>query len=271
LRQKVTAKINASPYASLWSQEQKNQFIEQQVNEHVTSRIPEIELETGLQRLEATFAIAINPLNETSDRPPGLLIFKLGKAHADLGPQLHENGLSQWENEIGQINVGERGNTVAATGSASVGIAYSLNKNLNIYMNFIGYHDRDPWISAQQYISHSLAVSREVFDKNQDPSDLNSGALNIKADSNYGTIIGHFWGTIVKRVNSNDGYGGTQELIALGNRVDICKYIDSSVQLNCALSAEYQKSLKSTGFKFEDDPEDDFYIGLMGRAAINDL
>ncbi|HEY8271713.1 MAG TPA: hypothetical protein VIG33_12555 [Pseudobdellovibrionaceae bacterium] len=377
LRAKITAAVNSNPNLNMLTAGQKAQLIDGQVKQnlpaalqtslplvhkqidaqvaqavpgikaameedHVNSRMSQLELETGIQTLDATIGIPINPLGNMSDTPPGLILFSFGKAHPMLGAELKANGLSQWENILGHASEAERGNTVSATGYSSIGIAYSLTKDINLMVNIIGYHDRDPWMSAQQYIQQSLAVSKAVFNKYQDVTALNALALSMRADAKLNkSLTGQFWATITNRFDPTQGdqatgysFGGTitneksktmlnfayahsgkayfnetysigiaqtildkktnswvpgvivftdfrgikqlanvnvlgsvaseTKLVALGSKVDICKYVDQRLKIDCALVGEYQKLVQQSG---GEHPSDDFYVGLSANAA----
>jgi hypothetical protein len=239
---KVSAGVNASPMAGMMSPEQKTQLIQSQVDanlpdaiqmgtpavkakidaaveqgkeaalpgaiaknveDHVDSRMDELVTETSFQRLRATFALPINPFGNAQEKPPGLIILSFGKDHLDLGPQLRPNMLSDWENTIGRITPSERGLTSASTGYASLGIAYAINENLRLLVNVIGFHDRDPWVSAQQYLAHSFQISKSTFDRQQEVAALDSIATVVKTIFGTKNLTGSFWGTLVKRQDPN--------------------------------------------------------------------
>lgn len=378
LRQQITQAINNNPALAGLTQEQRNQLIESQVaamypqvlaqalplvhakinaalakarpgqialarEEHVDSRLPELQTETTFQRLDTTVGIPINTYGNRQDSPPGMLLFAFGKAHPDIGAALKRNGLSRWENIIGHSSEAERANTVASTGYASVGMSYRISKDLNLMVNFVGYHDRDPWMSAQQYIKRSLIVAREVFDKNQQVYALNSAAVNVRVSAKLTPkLTGQFWGTLTKRFDGNRGdelmgysFGGTidveptkttinfsyansgkayfnqaysigiaqtliekkantwmpglllytdfrgvnhkvdvndysvqkseTQLVALGANVDICKYINKGLEVDCKIVGEYQKRLNSSGYQ-SPTTNDDFYVGVLANA-----
>lgn len=197
VKQKIDAGVDAGKKAQLPG------AIQQSVNDHVTSRMDDLQEETAVQRLRATFAIPINPFHNMQEDAPGLIILSLGKDHIELGPQLQSNMLSDWENTIGRITPSERGNTVASTGYASLGIAYAISKNLRLLVNVIGFHDRDPWMSAQQYLGHSFQISTDDFEKNQQVAALDSVATVVRTMWKIRSLTGSFWGTLIKRANAS--------------------------------------------------------------------
>ena len=137
----------------------------------ISERIDEIQTETSIQELAIT---AAKPL-AGGDK---LVFFRIGKYKPQFGPSLNNSLRTELEALRPVSSRTQRMTSTVATGAVGGGLVsrgdgYSLRAEMALF------HDRIPWISAEDYIANVVRMDENSYDEHKKIGRLDSGAIRF--------------------------------------------------------------------------------------------